>query len=112
MRSDPQRKSRAQEKRTARLYGGQRQPGSGSGWARKGDVKTQIVLIENKRTDAKQITLKAVDLDKIWREGWAEGKIPALSLEISGRSWVMLPEADLLELIGADVLHSQGRVAT
>jgi hypothetical protein len=91
------KKSRAQEAKTALLHGGQRNGGSGSGWSRKGDVRTKFTLIEAKRTDARQITLKATDLEKIWAEAWAEGRIPVLGFELAGRRYVVLNEDDYLE---------------
>lgn len=92
--------SAAQERRTATAHGGRRQPGSGSTWNRKGDVKTKLTLIENKRTDAKSITLKAVDLEKICREAWAENRRPVLCFEVGGKSYVALSEDDYLDITG------------
>lgn len=89
-----------QEERTARLFGGTRNSGSGNGWARKGDVRTPILLIENKFTGKKQATLKALDLRKIADEATAEGRIPALGLEVGGRRYVIFEEEDALELWG------------
>lgn len=90
--------SKAQERRTATAHGGRVQPGSGSTWNRKGDVKTKLTLIENKRTDAKSITLKAADLEKIWKEAWAENRRPVLGFEVGGKNYVVLPEDDYLGL--------------
>ena len=97
MTNDRQRRSKAQEEKTALLHEGQRCPGSGSGWARKGDVRTKLTLIENKRTDKRQITLKADALEKIWVEAWAEGRKPLLGFEIGGRRYVVQNEEDYLE---------------
>lgn len=91
------KRSRAQEEKTAKLHGGQRNAGSGSGWLRKGDVRTKFTLIENKRTDARQITLRAADLEKIWIEAWSEGRLPVLGFELGGRRYVVLNEDDYLE---------------
>ena len=90
-------RSQAQEKRTAKVHGGRVQPGSGNGWAKKGDVRTQAVLIENKRTDAKQITLRADVLEKIWTEAWAEGRMPEIHFELNGRHWIIQEEGDHLD---------------
>lgn len=91
------KQSRSQERVTAQLHGGRVQPGSGNTWARKGDVRTKFTLIENKRTDAKQITLKDVDLRKIWTEAWAEGRMPIIGFELSGRRYIVQLEDDYLE---------------
>lgn len=101
------RRSQAQEKNTASLHGGQRQPGSGSGWSRKGDVRTKRTLIETKRTDARQITLKADHLEKIWFEAWSEGRRPILEFELGGRSYVVQPREDYLEDHGDGALADQ-----
>ncbi len=90
------RRSRAQERRDARDYGGRVVSGSGCGQFNKGDVRNDELLIENKRTDKQQIILKAEWLDKIRREALAEGRTPLIGLEISGREWVILPKDDYL----------------
>lgn len=95
------KRSRAQERKTAMAHGGQVNGGSGSGWSRKGDVRTKTTLIENKRSDAKSITLKSADLEKIWREAWAENKRPVLSFEVGGKYYVVIPEDDYLDITGA-----------
>lgn len=91
-------RSRQQEHRTAKKHNGRRQSGSGSSWSKKGDVKTKRFLIENKRTDAKSISIKAEVLEKIWTEAWADGLMPALVFELGGRSWIIHAEDDYLEL--------------
>jgi Holliday junction resolvase len=100
MRSEGQRRSRRQEERSARLYGGRRNPGSGNGWAHKGDVRTPALLIENKYTGKEQVTIKRLDLKKICDEATAEGRTPVFGVELSGEHYVVLPEADFLEVLG------------
>lgn len=95
--NDRLRRSRKQEQDTARRHGGRVQPGSGNSWARKGDVRTKLTLIENKRTDATQITLKDAALKKIWTEAWAEGRMPIIGFELGGRRYLVLNEDDYLE---------------
>lgn len=90
------RRSRKQEKRDARDYGGRVQAGSGCGTFKKGDVRTDDLLIENKRTDKQQMTLKAEWLDKIRNEALTEGRIPVVGIEIDGREWVLLPKDDYI----------------
>lgn len=97
MRSEGQRRSRRQEERTARDFGGRRQPGSGNGWARKGDVVTPVLQIENKWTGTNSITLKAVALQKICDEATAEGRIPAFVIELGGKEYVLFTKEDVLE---------------
>lgn len=100
MKSEGQRRSRRQEERTAKGFGGRRQPGSGNSWSRKGDVSTPILLIENKWTGNNSLTLKAVDLEKITSEATAEGRVPAFVIELRGREYVLLTKDDVLELFG------------
>lgn len=90
------RLSRAQEKRDARDHGGVLQPRSGAGRFRKADVRTQLTLIENKRTDKQQMIIKGEWLDKVRREAYADGRTPILGIEIAGREWVLLPKDDYL----------------
>ncbi len=96
------RRSRAQERRDAKDHGGRVVPGSGCGTFSKGDVRTPTTLIENKRTDKQQITIKNDWLEKIRREALAEGRMPVLGIEIGGREWVMLPKDDYLAGIDED----------
>lgn len=96
-RSEGLKRSRRQERRTAESFGGQRNPGSGNGWARKGDVRTPLLLIENKWTGKMQVTVKALDLEKICDEATAEGRMPALALELHGRRYILFTEEDVLE---------------
>lgn len=91
------RRSRKQERGTAKRFGGRVNPGSGAGWARKGDVVTPGLLIENKWTGKMQVTLKSLDLEKITEEATAEGRIPALAIELNGRRYILFTEEDVLE---------------
>lgn len=99
------RRSQAQERKSAIAHGGVRQPGSGNSWARKGDVRTKKTLIENKRTDQRQITLKADHLEKIWFEAWSEGRRPILEFELGGRSYIVQTRDDYLEDHDGDGAH-------
>ncbi len=87
------KRSQAQERRSARLLGGRRQPQSGAGWANKNDVKTEAYLVEDKRTDnTKQITIKLTDIDALARHAALEGRQPLLNIEIAGRHFVLCEE--------------------
>lgn len=103
--SDKLRKSQAQEKRVAKATGGTRNAGSGNGWQRKHDVRSgghEGFLWEMKRTDKKQITIKASDLDSVRKIAWQEGRTPVFHIEFAGRRYVLLEEADFMELTGDD----------
>ena len=87
--------SRAQERRGAKQHGGRVQPGSGNGTVHKGDVKTAGRLIEYKRTDGKNITIKGEDLEKIRIEAIIKGRIPLLGFELGGRDYIIIEACDL-----------------
>jgi hypothetical protein len=100
-RRDILKKSVKQEKRSAKSYRGSRNAGSGSGWLRKNDVRSETFLIENKLTVAtKSITLKNVDLVELRERAILEDRIPVLQFDLAGRNYVVLVESDFLEIIG------------
>lgn len=86
--------SRDQEERGARLHGGQRVAGSGSGPVKKGDVRCEADLIEYKRTDKSQIVLKLLDLEKIRGEALRRGRTALMGIEIGGRDYVLREAVD------------------
>lgn len=103
--NDKLKKSQSQEKRVAKATGGTRNAGSGNGWQRKHDVRSgghEGFLWEMKRTDKKQITIKASDLDSVRKIAWSEGRTPLFHIELAGRRYVVLEEPDFMELIGND----------
>lgn len=94
------KKSVKQEKRSANHYRGSRNAGSGSGWLRKNDVRSEDFLIENKLTiGTKSITLKNVDLVELRERAILEDRIPVLQFDLSGRHYVVLVEDDFLTMI-------------
>jgi hypothetical protein len=88
----------AQGRKLAKALGGKVQPGSGSAWYAKADVKSQRFATECKYTDKQQYTLKLSDIDKLRREALFEGKSWALQVTISGRAVVVLDLEMLIEL--------------
>lgn len=94
-----------QEKRLARRNAGAVQPGSGSGDHRKGDVTTARFLMEAKcRTDpnAKQITIKLVDLRKNEQEAMISSKLGVLSFELGGEDWMIVSQNTWEEIVNDD----------
>jgi len=95
-----------QERRVAKKVGGKVQPGSGSKDFAKGDIKEESFLVECKFTEKQSIRVELKWLKKISREAMAEGKIPALSVEIqhddhlTAQDWTMIPTEALKELLG------------
>lgn len=82
-----------------RRFGGQVHGGSGSGVFRKNDGRTKNELIEFKRTDKRSITIKADDLENLITNALAEGRWPVFGIEVGGRNYVILEEADYHELV-------------
>lgn len=98
-------KSKVQEKRLAKRLGGNRQKGSGALRHHKGDVKTQELLMECKRTDKESMSIKKEWLAKITREALVSNKVPALAIEFGfddplvETNWVAVPAKFFQELL-------------
>lgn len=98
-----QKKSKAQEIRTAETYRGSRNVMSGAGFWRKNDVRSEHFLIECKTKmdpNAKSYSIKAVDLRDLTRRARVEGRIPLFEIELGKKRYVVLNEDDFLDLIG------------
>ena len=91
-----------QERKTARRYGGRTSPGSGNKWGWRGDVKTDIFLIDDKTTDKKSFSIPQKMWEKIRSEALKEQRRPALKITFAnGTSFVCIDESDLYDLVGA-----------
>jgi hypothetical protein len=101
MKSEGRRQSQKHEKRLAKAFGGQRTAASGAFWQRKGDVRSDDILIEHKWTGKKQVTIRADVLQKIEREAILDYRTPVLGLHLDGRDYVVLNEEDYLEMYNA-----------
>lgn len=89
------RRSRQQEKRGAARYNGTRNVGSGNQPFRKADVRGRdLLLIEYKRTDKKQITVKDSDLTTLFTQATLDGRVGVLGIELAGKHYVLLLEDD------------------
>lgn len=87
-----------QEKRVARVVGGERSAGSGA-FHRKGDVRAQDTLWECKWTGKTQFTVKASELEKIVSEAIRDSRIPVFAIELNNRNYVLLEEDDYLAML-------------
>lgn len=98
------KRARRSELELAKSTGGRRQPASGALPGRKGDVRTNGFLVEDKFTDAKSYTLKADDWRKIEQEAamTPPGLRPRMRITITG-----LPK--LCVLLEDDYLYLQAR---
>ena len=98
MRSKGQKESQKHEKRIAKKIGGKRNAASGALWSRKGDVRSEDLLIEHKWTGKKQFTVKSDVLKKNIREAILEGRMPVLGIHLDGENYVILTEDDFIEM--------------
>lgn len=100
--------SRKQEERSAKLYKGSRNAGSGSGWLRKNDVRSHKFLIENKLTNnTKSYSVKLQELKELTQRAILEDRTAVLQFDIGGKHFVVLNEDDFVamaqDLGGLDV---------
>lgn len=98
MKSEGQKNSQKHEKRIAKRIGGKRTAASGAYWSRKGDVRSDDLLIEHKYTGKKQTTIKSDVLKKIMREAILDGRTPVLGIHLDGENYVILTENDFIEM--------------
>jgi hypothetical protein len=92
--------SQRQENRLAKELSGSVNSGSGNGWIRKSDVRTEHELWECKITDAKSYSLKDAELVKNVNYALMDGRIPIFMVEFkpTGNSYVILTKDDYLAL--------------
>lgn len=92
--------SQRQENRLAKELSGSVNSGSGNGWVRKGDVRTENELWECKITSAKSYALKDSELSKHVNYALVDGRIPVFMIEFktTSNSYVILTKDDYLAL--------------
>ena len=98
MKSEGQKQSQKHEKRLEKTLGGKRTAASGAFWSRKGDVRTQDLLVEHKWTGKKSFTVKSEVLEKIFTEAIMDGRVAVLGFHLNGRNYVMLEEEDFVDM--------------
>jgi hypothetical protein len=98
MKSEGLKQSQKHEARLAKKFGGQRTAASGAFWNRKGDVRSDELLIEHKWTGKASFTVKATVLEKIVTEAIVDSRMPVLGFSLNNENYVMLLEDDFLEL--------------
>ena len=99
MRTEGQKQSRKHEDRLAKAIGGSRTAASGAFWSRKGDVRSEELLIEHKWTGKKSKTIQSAELKKITTEAIMDGRIPVFGMHLDGEDYVIMLETDLLEIV-------------
>lgn len=87
----PQEKGRRFEKKLAKRLGGRTQPASGAFPFHREDVVAGEYLIQVKRTDKQQYTLKVSDLNTLVVNAVKVGKLPLMILWMGGRQWAIAP---------------------
>lgn len=97
-KSQGQKESQKHEKRIAKAIGGQTTAASGAFWSRKGDVRSQSLLVEHKWTGKKSKTIQSAELKKIVTEAIMDGRFPVFGIHLDGEDYVILMETDFLEL--------------
>lgn len=107
-RSDAQRRSKDQEKRAARRYGGKVQAGSGTSSRAKGDfVDSGVLRGECKETTRKSFSLKVEELMKIEKEARGD-ELPLFEVEFQGvfprRTYAIVP-ASQYQALRDEVAH-------
>lgn len=98
MRSEGQKQSKKHEARLAKKLDGKRTAASGAFWNRKGDVRTDELLIEHKWTGKASFTVKATVLEKIVNEAILDSRMPVLGISLNENNYVVMLEDDFLEL--------------
>lgn len=98
MKTEGQKQSQKHEKRLAKKIGGKRNAASGALWSRKGDVRSDDLLIEHKWTGKKQFTVKSDVIKKNVREAILEGRMPVFGIHLDGEDYVILLEDDFMEM--------------
>ena len=98
MKSEGQKQSQAHEKRIAKAIGGSTTAASGAFWSRKGDVRSDDLLVEHKWTGKKTKTISSAELKKITNEAIMDGRTPVFGIHLDGEDYVILLETDFLEL--------------
>ena len=89
------KRSRKQEQDSAKVHGGRTQPGSGSGWVHRNDVRSDQLLVENKRTDNdRSITIKADDLRQLRVNATRLDRIGVLEFHLGGHDYIILHRDD------------------
>lgn len=93
-----QKQSQRHERRLEKAISGKRTAASGAFWSRKGDVRSDDLLVEHKYTAAKSISLTHTVLDKIRTEAIMDGRMPVLAFHLCGRDYVVISEDDFLSM--------------
>lgn len=94
------KRSRLQERRGARDYSGSQNSGSGNGWMRKADVRSETELIEFKTTTKSSYSLRSSELRHHFDYAILENRRPVFEIEFAndGITCVILDKDDYMAL--------------
>jgi hypothetical protein len=106
LKSEGQKQSQKHEKRIAKAVGGKTTAASGAFWSRKGDIRSDDLLIEHKWTGKKSFSVKSDVLEKIVTEAIIDSRMPVLGISLNNKNYVLLTEDDFLEM--REKLQSNG----
>lgn len=95
-----QKRSKIQERRGSRQYGGELNSGSGNGWIRKADARTLTELIEFKTTSKSSFSLRSSELRKLWDQALLDSRTPVFEVEFAndGVTCVVLDKNDYMAM--------------
>lgn len=108
LKSEGQKQSQAHEKRLAKVVGGSTTAASGAFWSRKGDVRSDELLIEHKWTGKKSKTIQSTELKKITTEAIMDGRMPVFGIHLDGEDYVILLETDFMEMHHKGLTNNAG----
>jgi hypothetical protein len=87
------------EKEIAKLIGGKTTKASGSGYT-KGDIRTDLLFVEVKQTNAKSFRVTDQLMNKLDKDSFGSNKIPVICVQLgTGRTFYVLPDYSFEELI-------------
>lgn len=92
--------SQRQEINIAKRYSGTTNAGSGNGWVRKNDVRTEEESIECKITSKGSYTLKVSELIQAEQNALLDDRVMLFIIEFASnnRRYVVIDETDFMEL--------------
>jgi hypothetical protein len=94
--------SSKQEEHAAKQFGGRRTPGSGNGWDKKNDMRTQRISFELKTTKHLSYSMKESELMKAERNAVVDGgREMAFIVDFPDSSWVTVSRPFFAEMVAA-----------
>ena len=87
------------ENKTAKLFGGKRNKGSGNKWYAPGDVRSEKFLFENKQTSARSFRVSSKLWNKIYEEALFSYRIPVLAIQMPDIELIVISKEDFKNLL-------------